>query len=162
MAIRAAVDGDETALGELAGGLVRMHHALDPARFMAPPDEVEGGYGAWLAQEARRPGATVLVADLDDEVVGYAYATVEGRDWNELLDAHGKLHDVFVAERARRRGVARALIRAARGALLAAGCERIVLSTATRNDPARRLFASEGFEPSMIEMAWHAPAARPR
>jgi hypothetical protein len=124
MAIRAAVDGDETALGELAGGLVRMHHALDPARFMAPPDEVEGGYGAWLAQEARRPGATVLVADLDDEVVGYAYATVEGRDWNELLDAHGKLHDVFVA--------------------------------------GRRLFASEGFEPSMIEMAWHAPAARPR
>ncbi len=104
----------------------------------------------------------VLVAVLEGEVVGYTYATVEGRDWNELLDAHGKLHDVFVAEAARRRGVARALLDATRAALVDAGCERIVLSTATGNEGAQRLVAAAGFRPSMIEMSWHQAGARPR
>lgn len=152
--IREARREDEAPLGELAGGLVRLHHTLDARRFMAPPDDVERGYGAWLVKEARRRGAVVLVAALDGVVAGYAYATVEGRDWNELLEAHGKLHDVFVAEAARRRGIARALLEATRAALVALGCERIVLSTATGNHGAQRLFEAAGFRPTMIEMTW--------
>lgn len=158
--VRRATAADAAPLGKLAIELVRMHHALDPRRFLAPSPETETGYGRWLAREAQRDGAVVLAAVRDDALVGYAYATVEGRNWNELLDAHGKLHDVFVAEDARGNGIASLLLAAVRDALVATGCERIVLSTSVANERAQRLFTSFGFRPSMIEMTWNdeAPA----
>lgn len=159
MRVRPAVPADTPRLGELAEALVRFHHELDPGRFLRA-DDVADGYGRWLAREARR-GAVVLVAEDDADtsrtrpaIVGYAYATLEERNWNELLDAHGKLHDVFVDPSARRRGVARALVTAARDALLALGAPRLVLSTAHGNAEAQALFAALGFRPSMIEMTW--------
>lgn len=158
MRVRPATPADTRRLGELAAALVRFHHELDPARFFRA-DDVAEGYGRWLAREAKRDGALVLVAEDDHaNVVGYAYATLEDRDWNELLDAHGKLHDVFVDPAARRRGIARALVLAARDRLLARGAPRIVLSTAHRNTEAQALFTALGFRPSMIEMAWNPPA----
>ena len=45
-------------------------------------------------------------------IVGYAYGALEGRDWNLLLDAHGAVHDIFVAAEARRGGVGRQLVEA--------------------------------------------------
>lgn len=41
-----------------------------------------------------------------------------------------------------------------RAALVARGCERIVLSTATGNEAAQRLFEAAGFRATMIEMSW--------
>lgn len=166
MRIRPAIPADTRRLGELAAALVRFHHELDPGRFFRA-DDVAEGYGTWLAREAKR-GAIVLVAEGDlpgptpgdppgTTILGYAYATLEERDWNELLDAHGKLHDVFVDPAARRRGVARALLLAARDALVARGAPRIVLSTAHGNAEAQALFAALGFRPSMIEMTWTPP-----
>lgn len=151
--VRRATTDDAAALGKLAVALVRMHHALDPSRFLAPTAETEVGYGRWLARESQRDGAVVLVATREDgAVVGYTYATVEARNWNELLDAHGKLHDILVAENARGRGIAKALLAETKSALVAKGCPRIVLSTAVANERAQRLFAAAGFRPSMIEM----------
>lgn len=153
--IRRAEPRDRVALGELAGELVRMHHALDPARFLSP-EGVEDGYGRWLVREASNPDALVLVAvagdPSDPQILGYAYARRELKNWNDLVDEHGKIHDVFVRPEGRRRGTARALIVAACEALEALGCRRILLATAVKNEPAQRLFSSLGFQPSMLEM----------
>src|SRR5262249_45023471 len=96
--------------------------------------------------------AVLLVAEEKKRVVGYAYGSLEGRDWNMLLDAHGAIHDVCVASAHRRRGVGEALTRAMVGALSKKGAERFVLSTMVQNKPAQRLFASIGFRPTMYEM----------
>jgi len=149
--IRAAKPEDTARLGELAGILVRMHHELDPARFISGQG-VDAGYGRWLWTEAAR-GAVVLVAeDAADVVVGYAYATVEAQDWIELLGAHGKLHDIVVDPNTRRHGHARALLSATIDELERRGAPRVVLSTAVKNAGAQALFRSFGFEPTMIEM----------
>lgn len=150
--LRAARRDDDKALGALARGLVEFHHAIDPRRFLAAGPSIERGYGGWLASEAENPEAVVVVAERDGEIVGYAYGKHEPRNWNDLLDAHGKLHDVFVARSGRRAGIARALVEELCRRLVALGCPRIVLATAVSNEPAQRLFASLGFLPTMVEM----------
>ncbi|HEY4118618.1 MAG TPA: GNAT family N-acetyltransferase [Byssovorax sp.] len=151
LVIRPAVAGDAARLGELAGGLVRFHHATDPRRFLLMPD-VERGYGKWLGREAQRDGALVLVAAQGDEIVGYGYATLEARDWDMLVDAHGALRDVFVDDAHRRAGVGARLLDALLAELDHRGAPRVLLSTMVDNEPAKALFASRGFRPTMVEM----------
>lgn len=154
--VRPAVPGDREALGRMAGELVRFHHELDAARFL-PGVGVEAGYGRWLIRETENPAAVVLVAEGEVEgarrVVGYTYSRVEERNWNELVGAHGKLHDVFVDASVRRSGVARALVLATLEALRAKGAPQVLLTTAVANDAAQRLFASLGLRPTMLEMS---------
>jgi ribosomal protein S18 acetylase RimI-like enzyme len=149
--IRPAEEGDLQAVGRLAGQLVRMHHAADPARFLLV-DRVEEGYENWLSRELAREEAVVLVACRGTTVIGYAYGTIEPRDWNLLLDEHGAVHDVFVDDDARRSGAARALIGTLLPALERLGAVRIVLSTLPTNEPAQRLFRAFGFRPTLLEM----------
>jgi ribosomal protein S18 acetylase RimI-like enzyme len=152
MVIRAATEADREVIGFLAGELVRFHHGLDSERFLSG-DGVDQGYGRWLLKEARSERARVFVSENNDgSIDGYVYGTLEAHDWYELLGAHGKLHDVFVREGARNRGVARALVLKMIEELESMGAPRIVLSTAVKNEAAQRLFASLGFAPSMIEM----------
>ncbi len=152
VSIRPARADDAPALGRMGGALVRLHHAYDAQRFMAPAQDVESGYQWWLSKELKRQGAVVLVAERDGAVVGYVYATVEGRDWNALLDAHGELHDVWVEEAARGSGVAGLLLEELVRRLRARGVPRIILMSASRNEAAQRLFAKHGWRPTMVEM----------
>ncbi|MET0592924.1 MAG: GNAT family N-acetyltransferase [Polyangiaceae bacterium] len=151
VSIRPATPADLPRVAALAGALVRMHHAVDPARFFLP-EKVEEGYAWWFEREIQRAEAFVIVANKGTEIVGYAYGTREERDWNALLDEHGYIHDVFVSPEARRDGVGRKLMRAAIDELTRRGAPRIVLSTMVSNEAAQRLFASSGFRPTMIEM----------
>jgi ribosomal protein S18 acetylase RimI-like enzyme len=147
-------------VARLAGALVRMHHALDPQRFFLP-DRVEDGYAWWFGREIDRPEVVLLVAISGDALVGYAYGRLEERDWNQLLDACGALHDVWVEDGARRRGVATRLVEAAIAALTAKGAPRVVLHTASGNASAQALFARLGFRPTMVEMTREAGPPSP-
>jgi ribosomal protein S18 acetylase RimI-like enzyme len=149
--IRGAEESDLALVAELAGELVRMHHRTDPARFFLP-ENVEKGYAWWFSKELARAGAVILVATRGEQVVGYAYGTLEERDWNMLLDAHGALHDVLVAEAERRSGAGKLLVDAMVERLEALGAKRVVLSTMVGNAAAQKLFARCGFRATMLEM----------
>lgn len=151
-AIRPAAPPDLPAMAALAARLVHEHHASDPLRFMLPED-VERGYLHWFGREQKSPAVVMRVADDDSgAVVGYAYARVEPRDWNALLDTCGALHDIYVDAAARRGGVGEALLRATLDGLLALGAPRCVLHTMWGNAAAQRLFERVGFRRTMIEM----------
>jgi ribosomal protein S18 acetylase RimI-like enzyme len=105
-----------------------------------------------LGKELKNARAVVLVGELDGKVVGYCYGGLHERDWNALLDEHGGLHDVWVDPAARKSGLGRALVDAMIAALKDLGAPRIVLMTATQNEPAQRLFASLGWRATMLEM----------
>jgi hypothetical protein len=49
--IRPATAADKTALGRFGAELLRVHHAFDADRFMAPGPQSEEGYGRFLAAE---------------------------------------------------------------------------------------------------------------
>jgi ribosomal protein S18 acetylase RimI-like enzyme len=149
--VRRAAPADLPVIGGFAGELVRLHHAADPRRFLLVPD-VESGYAGWLGREIANPSAVVLAGLVGGELAGYAYGTIEDRNWNDLLDAHGKLHDVFVASAQRRSGLGGALVDALVAELEKLGAPRIVLSRMAGNEAAQQLFAARGFRKTMVEM----------
>jgi ribosomal protein S18 acetylase RimI-like enzyme len=153
--LRTMTEADLPDVGRLAGRLVRMHHELDPKRFLHLPSP-EVGYARYLGSELGRDEAVLLVAERREgdtnAIVGYAYARLEPRSYNELLDACGKLHDVYVDEVARGHGIGEALVREVLARLAKAGAPRVVLLTALKNEDAQRLFAKLGFRTTMLEM----------
>ncbi|WP_189535672.1 GNAT family N-acetyltransferase [Streptomyces roseolilacinus] len=84
-----------------------------------------------------------LVADLGDGPVGYVRLGLPTR-----LACNGHVRQIqglAVAESARGRGVARALLRAACAEARRQGATRVTLRVLGHNAPARALYASEGF-----------------
>src|ERR1051326_433490 len=149
MEVRRANKRDLPAVAALAGELVRMHHATDSKRFLLV-DNVEQGYAWWFGKQLDNDEAVILVAVDDGAIAGYAYGSLEDRDWNMLLDEHSAIHDVYVAADRRRAGTGKALMRAMIDALEELGAPRIVLSTMPSNTAAQALFASVGFRPTIL------------
>jgi ribosomal protein S18 acetylase RimI-like enzyme len=119
---------------------------------MAPGPQTERGYGGFLASELERKDAIVLIAEADGATLGYAYAGLEGADWMALRGPAGVIYDLVVDPERRREGIGRTLLDATLAALTDRGAPRVVLSTATQNEAAQRLFATTGFRPTMLEM----------
>lgn len=141
-------------MGQLAGRLVRMHHDYDPARWMMV-EGVEAGYVRYFASQLGDASTIILVAEdeANGEVVAYTYASLEERSWVDLRDACGRLHDVFVVERARRHGLARAMLQESIRRLSALGAPLAVTTTAWQNEISRALLRSLGFRPAAVELA---------
>lgn len=161
--VRAMTRSDLESAGKLAGRLVRMHHSFDPQRFLDLANP-EAGYTRYFASELQSDDVVLLVATNGSDVVGYAYARMEPRSYNELRDACGALHDVLVDDSARGKGVGEALVREACRRLEAKGAPRVVLLTAVQNESAQRLFKKLGFRTTMLEMTREAdePVNPPR
>jgi ribosomal protein S18 acetylase RimI-like enzyme len=152
VSIRPAAPADLKAIGRLGALLVRMHHQLDPDRFIAATPGTEHAYGSFLGTQLDKPDIVVLVAERAGEVVGYTYAGIEGTDYMSLRGPAGALYDIVVDPAHRGQGVGRVLLDATLEVLKAKGAPRVVLSTAEGNKTAQRLFARAGFRQTMIEM----------
>lgn len=150
--IRRAEPRDLPELGRLGALLMRLHHGFDSNRFLPPGTRPEEGYARFLGTQLDEADAVVLVADRSAEIVGYVYAGIEPLSWRELRDRAGFIHDIVVADTARRTGVGKALMDAAFEWLRHEKVPRVILWTARQNEGAQRLFAELGFRQTMIEM----------
>lgn len=84
-----------------------------------------------------RPDASLLVADREGEVEGYAALWLEGKD--------AELGDLAVAGSRRRAGVGTRLVGAAAADARRRGATRIYLQVRESNEAARSLYRSTGF-----------------
>jgi ribosomal protein S18 acetylase RimI-like enzyme len=149
--VRPAETRDLPAVSRLAAELVRLHHWWDPQRFLLV-EPIEDGYLWFFSREIESDSALILVAEDEARIVGYAYGRLEPRNWNDLLDACGKLSDLYVDAAARRQGVGRALVTEMLAALRTRGAPRVVLLTAWQNPQAHAFFEALGFRRTMLEM----------
>jgi ribosomal protein S18 acetylase RimI-like enzyme len=149
--IRAPERHELAGVGALAAQLVAQHHAFDPLRFMLLP-EAATGYARYLGSVLGKPDLILLAAFDGETVVGYAYATELGRDYMMLREPAGGLHDLFVDPAYRGRGLGRRLLHLVFEAFAARGLPRVVLFSASQNPEAQKLFAREGFRPTLVEM----------
>ena len=150
--IRRAQTSDLPRLGRLGALLVEVHHGFDPRRFLAANRQTAAGYASFLSTKLEDPDTAIFVAEVNAEVIGYAYAAVLGYDYQSLRGPAGVLHDLIIDPQCRNRGVGGLLIKAAMEYLKARGAPRVVLSTAEGNHAAQRLFARMGFRRTMVEM----------
>jgi GNAT superfamily N-acetyltransferase len=151
-AIRRATRDDLPALGRLGALLVQTHYGFDRKRFMAPRANAEDGYAWFLGTQLEDEDVAIFVAVRDGEVLGYVYAGVEPLNWKELREECGFVHDIVVAEKGRRTGLAAALIEQAVAWLRDRGMPRVILWTADQNTAAQQLFTGIGFRRTMVEM----------
>jgi ribosomal protein S18 acetylase RimI-like enzyme len=132
--------------------LVAEHHDFDSRRFIAPIPDLAERYGQFLLSQLARDGMLVLVAEREDEVVGYAYAGMEGNDYMALRGPAGVLYDLVVDPAHRRQGIGSALMDSALDRLRELGAPRVLLFTADKNRGAQAMFDRAGFRRTMIEM----------
>ena len=150
--IRRAARADIEEVGRLGALLLRAHFEFDQQRFMRPGEDAAEGYAWFLGTQLDEPDSLVLVAEREHEVIGYLYAGIEPRNWKELREEAGFVHDVLVIDEHRGAGVAEALMREAFDWMRERGVPRVLLWTAAPNARARRLFERLGFRPTMTEM----------
>ena len=93
-----------------------------------------------------RERSTFLIAWDDERPVGHAHLA-----WNGTKLDLPEIQDVYVAEDARRRGIATALTYAAEAEAVARGYRRLSLSVGIGNLAAQALYARLGFEDAALE-----------
>lgn len=129
--------------------IARISH--DDTRFYADPrfprERCDELYDTWIRRSCEGWADVVLVADRDDEPVGYV--SVHRRD------GMGSIGLIGVDQTWRGRGVGEALVRGALGWCADVGLERCTVVTQGRNVAAQRLFERCGFRTSAVEVWFH-------
>ncbi|MEW2634980.1 GNAT family N-acetyltransferase [Streptomyces sp. NPDC048389] len=132
--IRPARLSDDAELGELDRAAWSPLHAVTP-RPQPPFDP--------FFDENHRPEQLLVAEDADGAVVGYIRLALPTP---LACNRHVRqIQGLAVADRARGRGVGRALLRAACDEARRQGALRITLRVLAHNAPARALYAAEGF-----------------
>lgn len=146
--VRHGLRADAAKVAEFVVALFELHAGWNPERFtqIATLEGAERFYGD------RAEHGLVLVAELDDEVVGFAYFEYEPMLYAELATRALWLHDIFVAPKVRGQHVGSALIAGVSDEAKRLGATKVLLSVAVQNAEGHRLFERSGFEKTMDEM----------
>ncbi|HTB88659.1 MAG TPA: GNAT family N-acetyltransferase [Steroidobacteraceae bacterium] len=144
--IRNAVDADLVALIRLNSQMQRLHAQIYPADFKSLTDE--GEVRDFLVSAMRRTDHTILLAQVDGAVVGYAWFEIQDRPQTPFTGAKKRafLHHICVDSGHRRLGIGSALITRVEERALAGGIGEFALDMWSSNDTAQAFFKSCGLE----------------
>ena len=121
--IRPATSEDLPAVGRLGGLLMREHHAYDADRFLPPGDDPEGGYAWFLGTQLAHEDVTVLVAEQDHRILGYAYAG----PYHTRPGYRFTVEDsIYIAPSAQRQGIGEAMLARLIGTCEAMGLRQMI------------------------------------
>lgn len=148
--VRRARLEDARTIAELAIKLVVQHQNYDSRRFsqLASVEQAEWYYGS----QTEVADAAVLVAELENEIVGFAYIQFEAKDYANLLETAAWLHDIYISEAARGKNAGKLLIERSIEAAKELGADKLMLSVAAKNEFAKEFFERNGFKETMVEM----------
>ncbi len=148
--VRRATFKDAQIIADYAQKLVLQHTDYNSRRFVqiAGREQMEWFYGSQTNAE----DAAVLVAEIDERIVGFAYIHFEAKNYAALLESAAWLHDIYVDDAARGFNAGKKLIEAAIETAKELGADKLLLSVAAQNEVARMFFERAGFKATMIEM----------
>lgn len=150
VSVRRASRKDARQIAEFAIRLFAQHHAYDTRRFaeIASVEGAENFYG----NQTEAEDAAVLVAEIENEIVGFAYLQYEAMDYANLLENAVWLHDLYVDAAARGQNAGKLLIENSVETAKELGADKLMLSVAAKNEHAKEFFERTGFKNTMVEM----------
>jgi ribosomal protein S18 acetylase RimI-like enzyme len=148
--VRRATAADAETIAVYALKLFRQHREYDERRFIEVTDLKQAA--AYYSSRTKAEDAAVLVAELDDKIVGFAFVEFELKNYAALLESAAWLHDIYVDEAARRTRAGKILTEAAVEAAKELGASKLMLTVAVQNEIARNFFENAGFRTTMLEM----------
>jgi GNAT superfamily N-acetyltransferase len=148
--IRRATKDDADIIAGFAIKLVEQHVNYDAVRFSRIGSL--DGMADFYRGQTQAGNAAVLVAEVQGEIVGFAYMQYEPIIYAELATKAAWLHDIFVEPAARGLGAGRKLIESVVAEAKRLGAGKILLSVAADNSVAGDFFLRSGFRTTMHEM----------
>lgn len=116
-------------------------------------DALVDEYLPFMLDRCQPPNGTVLVADVDGQVVGFATVIVRDREAPDDMDlVHAEVAELSVLATHRGQGIGTALLRAAERIAVDAGANSFRIGADARNHEALRLYERYGFVPAGIEL----------
>ena len=148
--VRRALLGDARRVAEMAIRLAEQHRKYDSRRFseLAPLEQAEQYYGS----QTDTTDAAILVAELENEIVGFTFIQYEAKDYANLLENAAWLHDIYIEEIARGQNAGNLLMESSIKAAKELGADKLMLSVAAKNEFAKDFFERNGFKATMVEM----------
>ncbi len=129
--------------------LIRQCQAFDVERLLLLEQECFSD--AWtekqIQSEFSRIGFLGLVAEYDDEIIGYAFAV--------SLFEDADLERIAVSQAYRGEGIGGKLLDALLLGVKGLGAERMLLEVRASNEKAKRLYESRGFSPFHIRKGYY-------
>ncbi len=150
--IHRALSSDAPEVARLNGHVQGWHAAQYPQTFFARPDLA--ALTAHFADRLADPAVTCFLAG--DPAQGYALCALQDRPLSVFSPPVRRLmiDHVAVVPDARRQGIGRALLAAARALARDLGCDEVLLDTWEATREAHEFFAANGF--AVRRMLFHA------
>lgn len=152
MFVRLATTADAAAIAALNAHVQSIHADAFPWRFKQP--SALSPSGADIARILAQPNYFAFVAEMDGAPAGYLTAEIVRRDDTPFHFAYVYLHvhHIAVDPAARRQGIARAMMDAAKAHGAREGIEIMSLDVWDFNDAARAFFAGYGLVPAYLRL----------
>lgn len=161
MNIREAEYADTDRLAPMILQAAAHQQLLDPQRY-GLVDDLKTNYRRWFGKMAEDPRMTVLVAEEDSQVLGFLIASVEKDPPIYKVGEFGVIHDMWVNEAYRNRGVGAGLVKAAQQKFESVGIKQIRVEAIAGDSVVHRLFESCGFRPCTSLLVYEKSASKRR
>ncbi len=151
--IRHATIEDLPEIVRLAIELAGQHINYDSDRFnLASFEPIQKTYVDYFSKQLKNSQTIILIAELNQTIVGYAFIRSEPKDFLELLGESVWLHDIYFSETARGNGVGKKFFEAIINEARHLGSKNLMLSVSPHNKTAQKFFTQLGFRPTLQEM----------
>jgi ribosomal protein S18 acetylase RimI-like enzyme len=152
ISVRVASAADIDAIVRLNRDVQQLHAELEPSFFKSNVDSEE--VAAFFAAKLALSENHIRLADGGDGPNGYVWFEVQERPEMPLTLARKRIyiHHLSVQARARRHGIASALLRQVEAEALISGITSIALDTWAANGSARSFFEACGFTPFNLSL----------
>jgi ribosomal protein S18 acetylase RimI-like enzyme len=150
--IREYRDEDAPRLRECLVKLQEYERGMDG--LLAEGELIAARYIEFILARCAETGGRVFVAEDEGRVVGFVsvWAKVESRAIEERVYEYAYVSDLVVLGTHRGRGLGRALLRRAEEHARGEGATLLRIAVLAKNDGARRLYESFGFEERLLEL----------
>ena len=149
LTIRDATKEDIQTIADYCIALLEQHYELDTN--FKPNDKARESYFSFLIEAIESDKNKVLVAEINNCVIGYALGEIHKKPPVFALEKYGFISDVYIIDKFRKQGISKQLFKELYLWFEKKGLSLVELSVHLKNKGAAKTFEKAGFQQYMIK-----------